>query len=145
MSRKILLTLKILVGAYLIFVGVMLLRTIQKVCPGNQEVMCGISAVFILVGSGYLIGLLAGAIKRSMDARAAEKMKEREPAPAARPVRDHSLFRTAPMTLLNTEEQESDAREGALQERTGHAQIPGSTSATVRLQKVGPDTMVWKK
>lgn len=137
--------LKILVGAYLIFVGITLLRTVQEVCPSNQEVMCGISAIFILAGSGYLIGLLAGAIKRNMEARAGEKTEGREPVSAARPVRDHSLFRTAPMTLLNTEEQESGAKEGDLQKQTEYAQASVSSSATVRLQKVGPDTMVWKK
>lgn len=63
MGRRIGFVLKLLAGAYLIFVGVTLLNTILEIRPGNQEVMCGIAAVFILVGAVYLIILVGGVIK----------------------------------------------------------------------------------
>lgn len=137
--------LKLLIGAYLIFVGVTLLRTIQEVRPSNQEVMSGIASVFILVGSGYLIGLLVSAIKRSMETRNAGNTEEREIPSDARPVRDQSLFRTAPMVLLDAGVPAPRTEGEALQERAERPQVSADNSATVRLQKVGPDTMVWKK
>ena len=96
---------KLLVGAYLIFVGVTLLNTILEVRPGNQEVMCGIAAVFILVGAGYLIGLLAGVVRRTMENRERTDSLEMDPPYSAMPARDQSLFRTAPMILLDEDDQ----------------------------------------
>ena len=69
MGRRIGFVLKLLAGAYLIFVGVTLLNTILEIRPGNQEVMCGIAAVFILVGAVYLIILVGGVIKRALEER----------------------------------------------------------------------------
>ena len=96
MGRRIGFVLKLLAGAYLIFVGVTLLNTILEIRPGNQEVMCGIAAVFILVGAVYLIILVGGVIKRALEERAAEYPLEMDPPYSAMPVRDQSMFRTAP-------------------------------------------------
>ena len=135
---------KLLVGAYLIFVGVTLLNTILEVRPGNQEVMCGIAAVFILVGAGYLIGLLAGVVKRAMENRERTDSLEMDPPYSAMPVRDQSMFRTAPMVLLNEGHQAEGAEGSSLPEQKPRGQTAAS-SATVQLQTVGPDTTVWKK
>ncbi|WP_285825979.1 hypothetical protein [Schaedlerella arabinosiphila] len=135
---------KLLVGAYLIFVGVTLLNTILEVRPGNQEVMCGIAAVFILVGAGYLIGLLVGVVRRIMENRERTDSLEMDPPYSAMPARDQSLFRTAPMILLDEDDQSSDIQEGSIP-KPEQDQKASVSPATVRLQTVGPDTTVWKK
>lgn len=143
MNRKVLFILKLLVGAYLIFVGVTLLRTILDVRPGNQEIMSGIAVIFILVGSGYLIGMLVSAIKNSIKVRDARHPEEMNPASGMRPTHDRSLFRTAPMPKLEEEKERIRPGEEHFRERKQGAQTSGVSSATVTLQKVGPDTMVW--
>ncbi len=142
MNRKVLFVLKLLVGAYLIFVGVTLLRTILDVRPGNQEIMSGIAVVFILVGGGYLIGMLVNAIKSSIGVRDVKHPEEMNQASGLRPERDRSLFRTAPMPILE-EKEKIRPGEGHFRERMQRVQTSGAGSATVTLQKVGPDTMVW--
>lgn len=144
MNRKVLFVLKLLVGAYLIFVGVTLLRTILDVRPGNQEIMSGIAAVFILVGAGYLIGMLVSAIKSSIKVRDTRHPEEMNQASGVKPARDHSLFRTAPMSILEEEKEGIRPGEGHFHERKQGSQTSRAGSATVTLQKVGPDTMVWE-
>ncbi len=144
MSGRVRFVLKLLVGAYLVFVGVTLLRTILEVRPSNQEIMCGIATVFILVGAGYLIGVLGSAIKRSMEARAAEYREEPGMVSEARPARDQSLFRTAPMKVLDGDMQLLRAGEDPLLEGKQGAPASRLNASTVTLQKVGPDTMVWE-
>lgn len=145
MNRKVLLVLKILVGAYLIFVGVTLLQTFLEVQPGNQKIMSGIAVAFIMAGAGYLIGLLASAIKSSLKDRDVRYLEEVDQAAAVRPAHDRSLFRTAPMPMLREEKEVGRPGEGHSRERKQGAQTSGIGSATVTLQKVGPDTMVWDK
>ncbi len=144
LGRRIGFVLKLLAGAYLIFVGVTLLNTVLEVRPGNQEVMCGIAAVFILVGAVYLIILVGGVVKRALEERAAEYPLEMDPPYSAMPVRDQSMFRTAPMVLLNEGHQAEGAEGSPLPEQKPRGQTAAS-SATVQLQTVGPDTTVWKK
>lgn len=143
MNRKVLFILKLLVGAYLIFVGVTLLRTVLDVRPGNQEIMSGIAVIFILVGFGYLIGMLASAIKSSIGVRDARHPEEMNQASGVRPTHDRSLFRTAPMPILEEGKERIRPGEEHFRERKQGAQTSGVGSATVTLQKVGPDTMVW--
>lgn len=144
MNRKVLFVLKLLVGAYLVFVGVTLLRTILDVRPGNQEIMCGTASVFILVGTGYMIGLLVSAIKRSMEAHNAMNTEEPDPISEAGPSRDRSMFRTAPMPVLNEDKEVNRAGSMPVQERKKNTPVSGISSSTVTLQKVGPDTMIWE-
>lgn len=144
MGRRLGFILKLLVGAYLIFVGVTLLNTVLEVRPGNQEVMCGIAAVFILVGAGYLIGPTGGAVKQAMESRPKADPLLMDPPYSAMPARDQSVFRTAPMVLLDEEAQKAGADTLSPQNPGQGGSAPVS-SATVRLQTVGPDTTVWKK
>lgn len=144
MNRRLRFIWKLLVGAYLIFVGVTLLNTILEVHPGNQEVMCGIAAVFILVGAGYVIGLIGGALKQAVESREKADSLVMDPPYSAMPARDQSVFRTAPMVLLDEEAQKTGADTLSPPEPGQGGRTPVS-AATVRLQTVGPETAVWKK
>lgn len=148
MGRKFVFILKLFVGAYLIFVGVTLLKTILYVRPSNFQVMSVTSAIFILVGTGDIIYLFGGILKRKVNASV--KYREDPEMPMVerkRPVRDESIFRTAPMTIMKEEKQ------GAIPERRPRQESkpdgkPSDRSlergATVQLHTVGPETMVWK-
>lgn len=142
MNRKVLFVLKLLVGAYLVFVGVTLLHTILDVRPGNQEIMCGIASVFILVGMGYMIGLLVSAIKRSIKARNVTRPEGTDPIFKARPLRDQSIFRTAAMPLLSEDKEQIPAGARPVKERKKSTPVSRISSSTVTMQKVGPDTMI---
>lgn len=149
MGRKIIFTLKLLVGAYLIFVGVTLLRTILDVRPSNFQVMSVTSAIFILVGTGYIIYLFGGILKRKVNISA--KYREEAEMPIGerqRHVRDESIFRTAPMTLLKEEKQDTMPERQPRQERKIDEKLSDRSlernAPTVQLHTVGPDTMVWK-
>ena len=135
LGRKIGFVLKLLAGGYLIFVGVTLLNTILEVRPGNQEVMCGIAAIFILVGAVYLIVLLGGVIKRVIEERAAEYPLEMDPPYSAMPIRDQSIFRTAPMVILDKEYQTEGAQEGAPPEQMPREKAAVSRSEERRVGK----------
>lgn len=144
MNRKVLFILKLLVGVYLIFVGVTLLRTILEMRPGNQEIMSGVAAMYILVGAGYLIGLLVSGIKSSIKVQNISYPDEIDQSFAVRPARDQSLFRTAPMHMLKEEHDGFRPGEEEHRERKQEGQTSRISSSTVTLQKVGPDTMVWE-
>ena len=146
MGRKFVFTLKLLVGVYLIFVGATLLRTILDVRPSNFQVMCVVSAVYILVGAGYMIYFFGSILKRKVDASA--KYREvPERLMAERSVRDESIFRTAPMAI-SKEEQDIIPERHLHQERDTDEKpsdrILERSTATVQLHTVGPDTIVWK-
>lgn len=149
MGRKFVFILKLLVGAYLIFVGVTLLKTILNVRPSNFQVMSVTSAIFILVGTGYIIYLFGGILKRKVNASVKYREEsEKLMVERQRSVRDESIFRTAPMRILKEEKHD------AIPERRPHQEWkpdgkPSDRSLersapTVQLHTVGPETMVWK-
>lgn len=156
MGRKFIFFLKLLTGAYLIFVGVTLLRTFLNERPGNLQAMCAAASLFILVGAGYIITLFVRLLKRKTKAFGYYREETQTSVPQ-RPVRDGSIFRTAPMTVVG--EQEQDHLSGRNMDREQKMQkdpsdrmadrppthTPDTKTATIQLQKVGPDTMVWKK
>lgn len=147
MGRKFVFILKILVGAYLIFVGVTLLRTISDVRPSNFQVMGVTSAIFILVGTGYIIYLFGSILKRKVNA-SVQYREEPGMSMTERPVRDESLFRTAPMAILKEEKQDTMSERRPYEERkTDEKPLDRSlkqSSPIVQLHTVGPDTTVWK-
>ncbi len=147
MGRKFVFVLKLLVGAYLVFVGVTLLRTILDVRPSNFQVMSVTSAIFILVGTGYILSLFGSILKRKVNA-AVKYMEEPEMSMAERPVRDGSICRTAPMTILKEEKQDIISDRHPHQGQKPDEKTSDRSSErgvlTVRLQTVGPDTTIWK-
>lgn len=149
MGRKFVFILKLLIGAYLIFVGVILLKTVLDEQPSNLQVMCVASSVFILFGIGYVIAVFGSALKKRMTSSALKYIEEPEMPTVERPVRDKAMFRTAPMVVLGEEKQERPSEGRSNQGHTISEKSSDRTSdrnsATIQLQKVGPDTMVWKK
>lgn len=156
MGRKCIFFLKLLTGAYLIFVGVTLLQTFLDERPSNLQAMCAAASLFILVGAGYMIALFVRLLKRKTKAFG-YYMEETQTSVPQRPVRDGSIFRTAPMTAVGVEKQDHLSarnmdREQKMQKDLSDRMAdrpPTHTAdrktAAIQLQKVGPDTMVWKK
>ena len=95
-----------------------------------------------------MISLFGSVLKKKMNTHALQHSEEQVGTAAERPVRDASIFRTAPMTISQEEKQVLVSKRPPYQEQKKEDRPQGRDSiqnaATVQLQKVGPDTMVWK-
>lgn len=157
MGRKCIFFLKLLTGAYLIFVGVTLLQMFLDERPSNLQAMCAAASLFILVGAGYMIVLFVRLLKRKTKASGYSNMEETQTSVLQRPVRDGSIFRTAPMTAVAEQKQDRlssrnmDREQKMQKDPSGRMadRPPDHTAdrktAAIQMQTVGPDTMVWKK
>lgn len=156
MGRRFGFLLKMLAGAYLIFVGVTLLQTFLDERPSNLQAMCVTASLFILAGAGYIIILFWGLLKRKT--AAFKPYKEETEIPVQQgPVRNSSILRTAPMTVLREERQDIPSEGGFNHEKQAAENPPDRTedgpsgqlqdrkTSVIHLQTVGPETMVWKK
>ncbi len=156
MGRKFVFLLKLLVGSYLIFVGATLLRTFLNERPSNLQAMCVAASLFILAGAGYIIVLFVRLLKRKKAASRYYMEEPQTPVPQGN-MRDESIFRIAPMSVLGEEKQDNLSERHLNQEQKTPKDPSDRTAdrpsnhtldrktATIQLQTVGPDTVAWKK
>ncbi|MCI8835895.1 MAG: hypothetical protein HFH24_11090 [Ruminococcus sp.] len=98
---------QVLIGIYLIFVGGYLAYRMWEERPENITWMCGIAAVFVLTGMIYLFrraGKMLGGRKAGREAERESAEERSMEGQTKLPLRDPSIFRTAPMPVLEEEE-----------------------------------------
>lgn len=108
MNKRMSNVIKLLTGAYLFGVGVILFWTFVKEHPSDFVFKIVLSVLFLIVGGGYLFLTLRGIIKIRIPqiwkkhGTGEKKSKKKEPEPKVyeKPVRDQTTFRTAPMNTV---------------------------------------------
>lgn len=99
MNKKSGLILRIMLGAYLTYLGVDLVRTIMAEKPSDMMMKAAMGVAFIIVGICYAIWAIRGAWKLYKTANPDMEKEEENPEEKVykRPVTDKTKYRTAPM------------------------------------------------
>lgn len=113
MNKKRSTALRIVLGVYLTFIGGQLMYDVVTEKPTDLTLKCAMAAVFIIIGVGYTIWSIHGAVDFSQW----KKKKDTEPEDTKdkkvyrRPVTDKTTYRTAPMPTQQEMEAELRASE----------------------------------
>lgn len=97
MNKKSGLVLRIILGAYLIFLGCNLLMQLTKIQPSDMAVKSVFAVIFIVTGALYAF-INIRAVYRMVKEETADPEEKTEDKPQfEKPQHDKSMFRTAPM------------------------------------------------
>lgn len=133
MNKKRSTALRIVLGAYLTFIGGQLMYDVVTEKPSDMTLKCAMAAVFMIIGVGYIIWSIRGAVDFS------QWKKKKAPVPEdtkdkkvyRRPVTDKTTYRTAPMPTA----QEIEAGMRAPEEKVSVKSSEKKNNVTVDLTR----------
>lgn len=102
MSKKKVRMTKMILGAYLVIIGILLCIDVYDQKPSNMQIIFIVASIMIIVGFLYLIQDLIKAFEKSMKEKAEQKarMQEEERIKRHKELHSSDKFRTAPMPVI---------------------------------------------
>lgn len=102
MKQKTVRIIKIVLGAYLTFIGSVHFINIYAQKPGDMQLQIAIALFYILIGAAYMIKNVQKIWEKAIKAKMEEatKQKEEEEKRRYRELHSNTKFRTAPMRIV---------------------------------------------